>query len=60
MEGGISNYESNLSYYMASNKALRSLCGEIINGLSTLQKTDLTPEQSSLIQKLKHRLKQTQ
>tara|TARA_R100000988_G_scaffold85889_1_gene48733 strand:+ start:360 stop:497 length:138 start_codon:yes stop_codon:yes gene_type:complete len=45
---------------MASNKALRSLCGEIINGLSTLQKTDLTPEQSSLIQKLKHRLKQTQ
>lgn len=56
----MSSFESHISYLTESNKALRRLCIEVINGLTTLEKTDLTPQQIMLIKKLKERLKETQ
>jgi|TARA_Y100000004_G_scaffold53443_1_gene59439 hypothetical protein len=60
MEGAISSFQTHLSYLIQSNKALRKLCGEVLSGLTTLEKTDLTPEQTILVKKLKERLKETQ
>ena len=56
----MSSFESHLSYLTESNKALRRLCVEVMNGLTTLEKTDLTPQQYILVKKLKERLKETQ
>ena len=60
MEGAMSSFESHLSYLTESNKALRRLCSEVMNGLTTLEKTDLSPQQYILVKKIKERLKETQ